>query len=152
MNATVHSGHTTTAPRIRWGRIVIGALLIEAILIALTLPMLTLMDNPLATGTPGRSGDFTGFFAAVAAECFAAGALAGWWVARPLPSGFVLHGALSGIAATAIYLGLVSIPPNTIAAVVASYGPFWFFTANGLRIAGCALGAAYGGRSSSRRT
>jgi hypothetical protein len=152
MNATVQPGIATTVPRIRWGRIAVGAVLIEAILIALTLPMLTLMSNPLVTGTQGAAGDFTGFFATVAAECFVAGALAGWWVARRLSSGFVLHGALTGIVATAIYLGIVSIPPNTIAAAFATYGPFWFFTANGLRIVGCALGAAYRGRSSSHRT
>jgi len=54
----------------------------------------------------------------------------------------MLHGALTGIVATAIYLGICSIPPTTIPAVVAAYGPFWFFLANGLRIVGASLGAA----------
>ena len=74
------------------------------------------------------------------------GFIFGAWVARPLTSGFVLHGALTGVLATALYLGLCSIPPNTIPAVVAAYGPFWFFTANGLRIVGAVAGAAYLGR------
>ena len=107
--------------------------------------MLTLIDNPLVAGTQGASGDFTTFFATVALECFVAGALAGVWVARQLSSGFVLHGALTGMVATAIYLAMVSIPPNTIATTFATYGAFWFVTANVLRIAGCALGAAYRG-------
>jgi hypothetical protein len=83
------------------------------------------------------------FFVSVTAACFVAGAIFGWWVARPLSSRFVLHGALTGIVATAIYVGICSIPPTTIAAVVAGYGPFWFFLANGLRIVGASMGAAY---------
>jgi hypothetical protein len=115
MSATVQPGIAATDQRIRWGRIVLGAVLIEAALIAGTWPMLTLMDNPLVTGTQGAADDFTNFFATVAVVCFVAGALAGWWVARRLSSRFVLHGALAGIVATTIYLALVSIPPNTIA-------------------------------------
>jgi hypothetical protein len=125
---------------------VIGAVLIEAALVAIAVPLLALVPNPLVAGATGASGDFTGFFASVAAACFAAGAFFGWWVARPLSSKFVLHGALTGIVATAIYLAICSIPPTTIAAVVAAYGPFWFLVANGLRIVGSGLGAAYHGR------
>jgi len=55
MNATVQPGIATTVPRIRWGRIAIGAVLIEAVLIAGMWPMLTLLDNPLVTGTQGAA-------------------------------------------------------------------------------------------------
>ena len=89
---------------------------------------------------------FTPFFLSVAVACFVIGGLFGAWVARPLSSRFALHGALTGIAATAIYLAICSIPPTTIAAVFAAYGAFWFFVANGLRIAGSLVGAAYQGR------
>jgi hypothetical protein len=130
---------------VRWGRIVIGAILIELALIVAAVPLLGFVANPFAPGAQG-SGDFTIFFVTVTVACFVAGALFGWWVARPLSSQFALHGALTGIIATAIYLGICSIPPTTIAAVVAGYGPFWFFTANGLRIVGAALGAAFQGR------
>lgn len=150
MNATVQPKIATAQP-IRWGRIVIGAILIEAILIALALPLLALIDNPLVAGTPGVSGDFPIFFATVAIACFVAGALGGAWVARPLSSGFALHGALTGVVATAIYLVIVSIPPNTIAATLAAYGPFWFLAANGLRIVGSTLGADYQRRASVSR-
>jgi hypothetical protein len=127
---------------IRWGRIVIGGVLIEVALIVAAVPLLGFVANPFAPGAQG-SGNFTIFFVSVTVACFVAGAIVGWWVARPLSSRFVLHGALTGIVATAIYLGICSIPPTTIAAVVAGYGPFWFFLANGLRIVGASMGAAY---------
>jgi hypothetical protein len=127
---------------IRWGRIVIGGVLIEVALIVAAVPLLGFVANPFAPGAQG-SGNFTIFFVSVTVACFVAGAIVGWWVARPLSSRFVLHGALTGIVATAIYLGICSIPPTTIAAVVAGYGPFWFLLANGLRIVGASMGAAY---------
>jgi peptidoglycan/LPS O-acetylase OafA/YrhL len=129
----------------RWGRIAIGGVLIEALLIVAAVPLLGFVANPFAPGAQG-SGDFTIFFVTVTVACFVAGALVGAWVARPLSSQFVLHGALTGVVATAIYLGICSIPPTTIAAVVAGYGPFLFFLANGLRIVGASLGAAVHGR------
>ncbi len=137
---------SATTGRIHWGRIVIGAVLIEAALMVVAVPLLAGVDNPFAGGAASAAGDFTVFFVSVAAACFAIGGVVGTWVARPLSSRFVLHGALSGIVATAIYLAICSIPPTTIAAVMAAYGPFWFFVANGLRIAGSMLGAAYQGR------
>ena len=130
------------AVRIRWGRIVIGAFLLEALLIVAAVPLLGFVANPLAPGAQNATGDYTIFFVTVAAACFIVGALLGWWVARPLMSQFALHGALTGIVATVIYLAICSIPPTTIPAVVAAYGPFWFFLANGLRIVGSTLGAA----------
>ena len=143
---TTQRQNVTTAGRIRWGRVVVGAVLLEAVLIVAAIPLLGFVANPLAPGAQNASGDYTIFFVSVAVACFVVGVLAGWWVARPLSSQFMLHGALTGIVATAIYLGICSIPPTTIAAVVAAYGPFWFFLANGLRIIGATLGAAYHGR------
>jgi hypothetical protein len=121
---------------------VLGAGILEAVLIVAAIPLLGFVANPLAPGAQNASGDYTTFFVTIAVACFVVGTLLGWWVARPLTSQFVLHGALTGIVATAIYLALCSIPPTTIPAVVAAYGPFWFFLANGLRIAGALLGAA----------
>jgi hypothetical protein len=140
-NTTVHTEIATPSSGIRWGRIVIGAVLLEAVLIVAAVPMLGFVANPLAPGAQNASGDYTIFFVTVAVACFIVGALLGWWVARPLTSQFVLHGVLTGIVATAIYLAICSIPPTTIPAVVAAYGPFWFLLANGLRIVGASLGA-----------
>jgi hypothetical protein len=120
-----------------------GAVLLEVVLVALLVPLLPYVDNPLAGGTPDPSKNFTIFFLTVSAVVCAVGALAGWWVARPLSSRFVLHGAAAGIVATVIYLGLCSIPPSTIATAIAAYGVFWFVVGNGLRIIGTMLGAWY---------
>ena len=145
-NATAQPHIATSTGRIRWGRIVIGAVLLETALIVAAIPLLGFVANPLAPGAQNASGDYTIFFVSVTVACFVVGALAGWWVARPLSSQFVLHGGLTGIVATTIYLAICSIPPTTIPAVVAAYGPFWFFLANGLRIIGAALGSASHGR------
>jgi Kef-type K+ transport system membrane component KefB len=139
---TAHQHVAASAGRVRWGRIVIGASLLEAVLIVAAVPLLGFVANPLAPGAQNTSGDYTIFFVSVAAACFVVGTLLGWWVARPLTSQFALHGALTGIVATVIYLAICSIPPTTIPAVVAAYGPIWFFLANGLRIVGATLGAA----------
>jgi hypothetical protein len=145
-HATAQPATSMTSQRIRWGRILVSAVLLEAVLMVAAIPLLGFVANPLAPGAQNASGDYTIFFVSVTVACFVVGVLAGWWVARPLSSQFMLHGALTGIVATAIYLGLCSIPPTTIAAVVAGYGPFWFFLANGLRIIGASLGAASHGR------
>lgn len=134
------------AKAIRWGRVVAGGVLIEGALLVLAVPLLFVLDNPLVEAGQG-GGDFTIFFAAVAVMCAIAGALGGRWVARTLASALALHGALTGVAATAIYLAICSIPPNSIAAVVAAYGPVWFAVVNGLRIAGGIAGAVSGGRA-----
>jgi hypothetical protein len=145
-NATAQQQVATSAGRVRWGRIVIAAFLLEALLIVAAVPLLGFVANPLAPGAENASGDYTIFFVSVAVACFVVGTLLGWWVARPLTSQFALHGALTGIVATVIYLAICSIPPTTIPAVVDAYGPFWFFLANGLRIAGSTLGASSHGR------
>src|SRR5215510_6190532 len=95
-NATAHS-HIATPTGIRWGRIVIGAVLLEALLIVAAIPLLGFIPNPLAPGAQNASGDYTVFFVTVTAACFLVGALLGWWVARPLTSQFLLHGALTGV-------------------------------------------------------
>lgn len=128
---------------IRWGRVLVGGFLLELFLLVALTPLVLLMPSPFSTETPGPPSEYTLLFTLVAAGCFAGGLLAGWWVGRPLASRRALHGALAGAVATLIYLAIASIPPNTVAAVYAAYGPFWFLTANGLRIAGGAIGAAY---------
>lgn len=136
-----------TAPAIRWGRVVVGGLLIEGALLVLAVPLLAVMDNPFVEAGESGGQDFTTFFAVVAVMCAIAGALGGRWVARPLASSRALHGALAGVAATAIYLAVCSIPPNTVAAVIAAYGPIWFVVVNGSRIVGSVAGAVSKGRT-----
>lgn len=125
----------------RWGRIVFGAFLIELALVVAAIPLFALLPNPFIAGAENATGDYTMVFASIAVAAFVAGALGGWWVARPVPAGRAMHGLWTGIIATVLYLIIASIPPNTVATVFNTYGAFWFLTANGLRIAGAVLGA-----------
>lgn len=121
----------------------IGAVAIEVLLIAAAIPLFAFLDNPFIEGTGNTEGSYTAVFATIAIAAFLCGASGGLWVARPLSSRATLHGFLTGVVATAIYLVIAAIPPNTVAAVYATYGAFWFLTANGLRIVGATLGARY---------
>ena len=125
---------------IRWGRIIVGGILLESLLLVLAVPLLAFVANPFS-GTAAATADFTAFYASVGVACFVAGLLGGLWVGRPLVKTKALHGALAGIVATLIYLALCSVPPNSIGLVVTSYGLAVFIAINILRIAGAAVGA-----------
>lgn len=127
----------------RWRRIIAGGVLLEAALLVVLLPVLVLTDNPFAPRARAPSLGPTAFFGIILLGLALISFLFGIWVARPLASGAALHGALAGTVATVIYLALCSIPPSTIATVMAGYGTVMFIVANGLRIAGAAAGAAY---------
>ena len=109
--------------KIRWARIVIGAFLLEAAL------FVTLIPIQLVFG-------YQVFFAAVPIGCAVLGFLFGFWVVRKVPSQFVLHGALVGILATLLYLGLCMMGPGSLPAAVAVYGLILFMVVNALRIIG----------------
>ena len=135
---------------IRWGRVILGALILELALFAVLIPIGVIFGLPsTAPGAPAV--DATVFFASVPLACLVLGFLAGVWVARKTTASFVLHGSLLGIVATLIYLGICAIPPSTIRAVVAMYGAPLFLSVNGLRIAGCIAGAWYQGTQRVRR-
>jgi len=112
---------------IRWGRIVILAIALEAVLFATLVPLIS------------RLG-FNALMLAIAFGCLLFGYIAGWIVAtgtsRP-----VLHGLLVGILATAIYLAINLFQPGGIGAAVAFYGAPLFIVVNALRIAGSVSGA-----------
>jgi hypothetical protein len=63
------------------------------------------------------------------------------WLLRQVSSARLLHGALVGILATAMYFGLVFASPDGLAGAVAIYGAPLFYASKGLRIAGCMAGA-----------
>ena len=50
------------------------------------------------------------------------------------------------LTAFALEFVLCSIPPNSIAAAMAGYGPVRFWVFNGLRLVGCVLGTVYAPR------
>ena len=117
--------------RLRWGWIVAGAVILEVGLIILFVPMLRFMDI-------SRLAPFAGI------GTFGLGFLVSWWVVRKVPGRRLLHGALIGVLATIIYVGLcMTNPDGGIASVVAMYGPVLFVVGNGLRIVGTMAGAWY---------
>ena len=114
-------------PKLQWGRIVAGALLLEVALIIVFVPLLLSFD--VAKVVPF-----------VVIGCFVFGFAITWWVVRKVRGRPVLHGTLIGVLATAIYILLGVAQPGGIGPVVALYGPFLFFSGNALRILGCAAG------------
>jgi putative membrane protein (TIGR04086 family) len=83
----------TSMSQLRWGRIVIGAVLTEVALIALVVPVQML------------AGDAAIVYI-VAPACFIATFVFGLWVARKANANFALHGALVGVLASMIYIAL----------------------------------------------
>jgi hypothetical protein len=136
-STTLAENQASTGAKIYWGRIVLGAFLLEVVLFITLVPLVPIFGEAV-------------FFTAVPIGCFVFGFLFGMWVARKLRSGFVLHGTLMGILATLLYLGLCATQPGSIPAAVSAYGLFPFLLANGLRIAGCMAGAFFQGRTRTR--
>jgi hypothetical protein len=116
------------AAKLRWGWIFVCAVLLEVALILLFVPILMYMD---VSGIAPYAG----------IGAFGLGFLVSWWVVRRVPERRILHGALIGIVATIIYVGLCMANPSGIASVVAAYGPVLFVVGNGLRIVGTTAGA-----------
>ena len=91
-------------PGVRWGRALVGGLLIELILMAVSVPF-------VATG---RAAELPAY---VLPATVVAAVLAGLWVARRVARP-VLHGALAGLAAILLYLvlavmGMLAAPERT---------------------------------------
>ena len=113
--------------RLQWGRIVAGALLVEIALMIVFVPLLAFTQAPW-------------LMRLIAVGCFVFGFVISRWMVRKVRSRPVLHGALIGVLATVIYLGLCLAAPGGIGPVIEMYGPFLFVLGNGLRIAGCMAG------------
>jgi hypothetical protein len=122
---------------LRWGRILVAALLLELVLFAVLVPIGLLFGMPGA----GNGTDYRVFFVTVPLGCLLFAYCFGRWAGRRVASHHALHGALIGVTAFLIYLAVCSIPPNTIATVIAGYGAPRFWAFNGLRLVGCVAGA-----------
>ena len=138
----VASPVSAAAHGIRWGRVILGALLLEVALFVVLIPVAMVVNNPFFTAADTTSTDFTTFFVLVSTACFVFGFLAALWAVRPVTSRVLLHGTLVGVIATAMYLGLGMLQPGGLPPIVAAYGPFVFYLAQGLRIAGSTAGGA----------
>jgi hypothetical protein len=116
----------------RWGRIVLGGFLAELILIVFVIPVRAAGGSDQTVTVIAVAGSFV-VFVPVA-----------WWLGRSLARP-VLHGALMGAVAAAIY---------TLLAVVGRYfqpdappQPFIYYVAHVLKIAGGATGGWLARRS-----
>ena len=114
---------------IRWLNVILGALLLEAILFAVLVPI-GFVNTTL-------------FLTAVPIGCLVFGYLVTRWVLRSLRSDLPLHGALIAVLATAMYFGLVVMAPGGLSSAVATYGVPLFYFSQAMRIAGCLLGAVH---------
>src|SRR6476620_7519514 len=97
--------------KIYWIRVVAAAFLLEVALVAVTIPLLAVVS--MQTLVPY-----------VGPVCAIVGFPFGWWSARKAQSGFVLHGALVGIVATIIYLGLILGQNGSLKPAIDVYGTF----------------------------
>jgi putative membrane protein (TIGR04086 family) len=91
---------------IRWGWVLLGGFLVELSIFAIAIPLSFLLgEESLLYSAPGAS--FVGSF------------VFGLWVAGKTQQLRVLHGALVGVAAMLIYVGMSLGQPEPIAYVVA---------------------------------
>jgi len=116
--------------KLRWGWIILGAVILEIALIALFVPMMQFVDI-------SKIAPFAGI------GTFGLGFLVSWWIVRKVQGRRVLHGFLIGLVATVMYFAMCTMAPGGLAAVIASYGPVLFYVGNGVRIAGSTAGAYF---------
>jgi hypothetical protein len=106
--------------KIHWLRILLGGFLAEVAVFAAVIPVFRI------------AGQHALLFAAPVASlvmCF----LFALWMTRGLQSGFVAHGALVGVVATLLYVGITQGHPEPIA----------YYLAHALKILGGAAGGAF---------
>jgi len=122
-----------TTPGLRWGRIVLGGFLAELVLFVPVIAANIAGGGERAITVVAVAGSYVVFVPVT------------WWMSRHLARP-VLHGALMGAAAAAIYV---------IVGVVAGYfqptaaTPFIYYVAHMLKIAGGATGGWLAQRSAS---
>ena len=110
--------------QIHWGRVLVGGFLAELLVFAIVFPVRYLFGQRAFLASVLIASAMLPFLFAV-------------WVGRHIDSRFVLHGALVGVVATLIYLGLAWGQPQ----------PLLYKIAHGLKL----VGGAVGGLLASRR-
>jgi hypothetical protein len=126
------SNPTSTAPRLRWGRALIAAILGEAVLMLIAIPAYGSMAQADATALLSLVVPPASFVVFVGA---------GYWSAKPVPGSGVLQGALAGIVAVVAYLALGFVASLFVAgtSVTDGFTPAYLI-AHVLKIAGGAVG------------
>jgi hypothetical protein len=123
-----------------WGRIVLGGFLVEAVLMAVTIPLVMWGGEALVPYL-GVIGSLVVTF------------LFGWWVARRAPSRHVLHGLLAGAVAMVIY-GAIFVVASRFAPPEAQGEPLpliYYVLGHGFKLLGGALGGFMVSREQRRR-
>ena len=120
------------ASSLRWGRIVLGGFLAELILIVLVIPVRLAGGSDQALTTVAVAGSYV-VFVPVA-----------WWMGRSRAQP-ILHGALMGAAAAAIYM-LLAVAGRYFQPTAPPM-PFIYYVAHVLKIAGGATGGWLAGRA-----
>jgi hypothetical protein len=122
----------TAASRLRWVRAAIAAILAEAVLICVAVPVYASMTEADATALLGMI---------VPPASFVIFIVAGYWSAKPVPGAAWLQGALAGLIAVAAYIGLGFVASLFVAgtSVTDGFTPA-YLTAHVLKIAGGAIG------------
>jgi len=110
--------------RLRWRQVLVGGFLAELLVFAIVFPVLYLF---------GRQA----FLASILIASVVMPFIFAVWVGRRIESRFVLHGALVGLVAAVIYMGLAWGQPQ----------PLLYKIAHGLKV----IGGAAGGVVASRR-
>jgi putative membrane protein (TIGR04086 family) len=95
--------------RIRWLRIVVGAVAVEVVLLGIAIP-LNMSDNRRAI-----------LLVLVVPLCVIGSFVGAWWVARRAEGLYLLHGLLLGVLAAVIYGGLTWRLSLPTAYIVANY-------------------------------
>lgn len=121
-----------TADTIRWGRVVYGGFLAELLLVVSVIPLQAFGAGDQAITVLAVAGSFVALL------------LVAWWLGRSLPRPIV-HGALMGAAAAAIYT-LLYVVGQQFAADTPPM-PFIYYVAHALKLTGGAAGGALAQRS-----
>jgi hypothetical protein len=125
---------------LRWGRIVLGGFLVEAVLMAITIPLFMWGGEALIPYL-GVIGSLVATF------------LFGWWVARRAPSRHVLHGLMVGVVAMVIY-GAIFVAAGRFAPPEAQGEPMpliYYVLGHGFKLLGGAVGGLMVAREQRRR-
>jgi hypothetical protein len=126
------SNANAAAPRLRWGRALVAAILGEVALISIAVPVYASMAQADATALLGM---------VVPPASFVIFVVAGYWSAKPVPGAALLQGALAGIVAVVAYIALGFVASLFVAgtSVTDGFTPA-YLTAHVLKIAGGAVG------------
>ena len=121
-----------TTQGLRWWRALVAAILGEAVLMLIAIPVYASMPQADATALLSLIVPPASFVAFVAA---------GYWSARPVPGAGLLQGALAGLIAVAFYIALGFVASLFVkgTSVTDGFTPA-YLTAHALKILGGAIG------------